>query len=116
VLVHCFGGCRPEAILKAVGLTFADLQPTSAPLTSTERARLAREREAREAAEQESRQRERLVIDRIRRLEAVEDALIENLVRMPDGGEANAVARLYHHTLDLRRKAEAEWEKMKARR
>lgn len=116
VLVHCFGGCRPEAILKAVGLTFADVQPNSAPLSSAERARLAREREAREAAEHEHRQRERVVIDRIRRLEAVEDALMEKLVYMAEGEEANAVARLYHHTLDLRRNAEEAWEKMKARR
>lgn len=116
VLVHCFAGCKPEAVLKAVGLTFADLKPTSTPLSSSERAQLAREREQHEAAEQEGKQKERVTIDRIRRLEAIEEALMDKLVCMPIGEETNAVARLYHHALDLRRKTEESWEKMKARR
>jgi len=27
VLIHCFGGCEPESILAAVGMTFSDLFP-----------------------------------------------------------------------------------------
>lgn len=27
VLIHCFSGCEPDAILGAIGLTFADLFP-----------------------------------------------------------------------------------------
>lgn len=115
VLVHCFGGCRPEAILKAVGLTFEDLRPAPTPLSFFGRVQLAREQEQHEAAKQERKQKERVLIDRIRRLEAIEEALINKLVCTPIREETNAVARLYHHTLDLRRKTEESWEKMKAR-
>jgi hypothetical protein len=33
LLIHCFGGCSPEAILRAAGLTWADLfdTPSSSP-------------------------------------------------------------------------------------
>ena len=27
VLVHCFAGCEPEDVLKAIGLTFSDVMP-----------------------------------------------------------------------------------------
>jgi hypothetical protein len=114
VLVHCFGGCRPEAILEAIGLTFADLKPTATPLS--ERAQLTRKREQYVVAAQERKQKERVIIDRIRRLEAIEEALMDKLTCTRIGEETNAVARLYHHTLDLRRKTEESWEKMKARR
>src|SRR5262245_61068104 len=30
-LIHCFAGCPPEAILRAAGLTFADLFDSSPP-------------------------------------------------------------------------------------
>lgn len=30
ILLHCFGGCSTEAVLSAVGLTFADLMPEQA--------------------------------------------------------------------------------------
>ena len=38
-LLHCFGGCRPEAILKAAGLTWADLYPTTVCLSRSTRPR-----------------------------------------------------------------------------
>lgn len=78
VLVHCFGGCRPEAILEAIGLTFADLRPTATPLS--ERAQPAREREQYVKAAQERKQKERAIVDRIRRLEAIEEALMDKLI------------------------------------
>ncbi len=27
VLIHCFAGCEPEAILSAIGMTFSDIMP-----------------------------------------------------------------------------------------
>jgi predicted protein tyrosine phosphatase len=27
MLLHCFAGCEPDAVLAAIGLTFADLMP-----------------------------------------------------------------------------------------
>lgn len=33
VLIHCFAGCPVEAILRALGMTFADLYPEPLPTT-----------------------------------------------------------------------------------
>jgi DNA primase len=50
VLIHCFGGCDSEAIVKAIGLTMSDLFPT--PIKSTAREGGFESRALRVAAEQ----------------------------------------------------------------
>lgn len=41
VLIHCFGGCSPDAVVGAVGMSLSDLMPDEAP-TNHEPARKMR--------------------------------------------------------------------------
>jgi hypothetical protein len=107
VLVHCFAGCTVPAILRASGLQLRDIFAESP--SPEQRWEMAAVRRKREEQARERRIADRAACDRIRRLEAVADELVSRLVRAPDDDPAtNAMARLFHQTLDLIRLAEAE--------
>lgn len=40
VLLHCFGGCSPDAVVGAVGMSLSDLMPDSAPMEPARRMRI----------------------------------------------------------------------------
>jgi hypothetical protein len=107
-LLFCHAGCELCNILSASGLRLRDLFPgppvSAAQARGAKAARLSREEQARER-----RIADRAACDRITRLEAVADELVSRLVRASDDDPAtNAMARLFHQTLDLIRLAEAE--------
>jgi ribosomal protein S10 len=111
VLIRCFTGCETLAVVTACGLKMRDL--FSGPPPSPEQVeRIAAEREQRERQKQKQRVAERAVFDRIRKLDAIADELVTRLVRIPDhDSSGNAIARLFHQTLDQLRRAEAEVER-----
>ncbi|MGD0733841.1 MAG: hypothetical protein ABR976_01795 [Terracidiphilus sp.] len=107
VLVHCFAGCPPDAILRALGLTWADVNGRN-PLSPEQRRQAAAQRAQREASERKRRQAHSGVCARLRRLERVSAALGASLMMMADDSpSAGALSQLFHQVQDRIRTAEA---------
>lgn len=107
VLLHCFAGCALPEILAALGLTLRDLFAGSSA-TPAQARQAAATRQSYEEAERKQRIAERAVRCRILKLDAVADELISRLANAPDDTPGNdAIAKLFHQTLDKIRLAEA---------
>lgn len=105
VLVHCFAGCEPADVLSALGLTWKDV--CGSPMSPEDARQAARLREQREAAQRKERRARRDAWDKVRKLEAVVNALGAKLARMPDDSpEGDALTRMFHDA--CMRGAEAE--------
>ena len=102
VLLYCFAGCALTAILKPLSLTTHDLF-AGEPLSVQQRALLAREREARDAQLERERRAGREARERVRKLEAIRNALGGRLMLSPESDELD---RLYRLALDRLRDAE----------
>jgi hypothetical protein len=109
VLLRCFAGCSVTAILAVAGLRFQDLfagpSPSTAQLRQMTALRGAQQLEAKALGRADGEAR-----STVRKLEAVTDALGAQLARTADDGRGDALARLYHTTLDRLREAEAKLE------
>jgi hypothetical protein len=110
VLVKCFAGCSVISILGTVGLRLQDLfagpPPSPAQLRQAETARQALQLKAKTRGRADAEAR-----STVRKLEAVTDALGAQLARTADDGPGgNALARLFHLTLERLRQAEAKLE------
>jgi hypothetical protein len=105
VLLHCFAGCKTEDVLKELSLTWAAIcgEPIT-PAQAQEAAAARRERERRQHGE---RAVERAAIDRLRKLHAIADELGSRLAKDPDTPGSDAIAELFHQTLNKIREAEA---------
>lgn len=109
VLLHCFAGCEHTAILAALGLTGRDLY--SGPMPSpTEQEALRRVREVREQKTRERRIAHGAACDRVRRWEAIRDALGHKLMLSP---ENDGPAGAFERALTNVREAEAEEERLR---
>jgi hypothetical protein len=107
VLVKCFAGCELTVVLKALGLTIRDLFDGE-PVTPKQRALLVQERETKAAQQQERRQADRQMRDRLRKLEVIVNALGGKLMRSPQDEE---LARLFHVACDKLHEQEARYER-----
>ncbi len=106
VLLHCFAGCEPDAILRALGLTWADMN--GKPLGQEQRRQAAAQRAQREASERKRRQAHSAACSRLDRLECVSEALGARLMMMADDSpSAGALTQLFHRVQDRIRTAEA---------
>ena len=109
VLVHCFAGCSVDAILSALQLSRRDLY--SGPMPSpAEQEALRLVREWREHRVRERRKAHGPACDRVRRWEAIRDALGAKLMLAP---ENDALAVAFDRALVKLREAEAEEEKLR---
>lgn len=100
VLVHCHAGCPTEAVVEAAGLRMADLFAGSAPSPQVAR-RAAQERDGREEQARQRRIAHGRACDHIHKLERMAEALATKLARLPDDdADAEALARLFHSTMD----------------
>lgn len=106
VLLHCHAGCAVTAILRASGLRLRDLF-AGPPPSAAQVQQAAVEREEQERQQQKERMFERVAFDRIRKLHAIADELGGRLANDPDAPRNDAVAQLFHQTLDRIRRAEA---------
>lgn len=102
VLLYCFAGCSLTSILQALSLSIRDLF-AGEPLSARQRALLAREREARDAQLERERMAGREARERVRKLEAIRNALGGRLMLSPESDELD---RLYRLALDRLREAE----------
>lgn len=108
VLLLCRTGCRTEAVLSALGLTWRDVCGTQA--TPADRARMARERAERERAEAAERRRHAALADLLRRSDDAMNALAAQVAAALFAGElgdADLLADRYHGLLSVVRDAEA---------
>jgi hypothetical protein len=108
-ILHCFAGCLTVAVLEAAGLRMADL--FAGPPPTPEQARdAALVRARRDAEALQARHEHRRLADRYRKLQAVWEAIAARLARMPDGTESDAIAKLFHSTLEKVRACEELFE------
>jgi hypothetical protein len=112
VLVNCFTGCDTEEVLRALGLTWADLYPDK-QLTPQQWTAIARERERREAWALERKQRERKLTEDLCRWETLRDSLGIKLAAQPEGNAGDELARLFHQALDRVRAMEEQLDTLK---
>lgn len=106
-LLHCFAGCAPEAIVTAAGLTMASLFSASMA-TPVPFQQVASERTRRAAEEQDRRRQCGQLLDQVRRLSRVVDALGRKLAYTADnvpGGDA--LTKLFHASVERLRAIEA---------
>lgn len=96
VLLHCWAGCSLDAVLKASGLTMRDLFAGEPP-TPQQVALWSQAREAKAARERRERRAYRQAWQRVRRLEAIVNALGGKLAQKPDDAE---LGRLFHRACD----------------
>jgi hypothetical protein len=106
ILINCFSGCGVTAVLRASGLQLRDLF-AGPPPTPAQARKAAAERQEQERRQQKERVTERVAFDRIRKLHAIADELGCRLANDPAAPGSDAVAQLFHDTLDKIRKAEA---------
>jgi hypothetical protein len=104
VLLHCFSGCRPEAVLAAMGLSWRDI--SGAPSTPAERVAAVRERDARQHADAAARQRDRATVDLLAGADDVLTRLARQAMVAPPGPDGDALAAMYHKEMDAVRAAE----------
>lgn len=108
VLVHCFAGCSPDSILRALRLTWPDVN--GKPLSPEQRRQAAAQRAQREASERARRQAHTRVCATLVRLELVSRTLGARLMSLPSTSpNASALTRLFHDVQDRIRTAES-WE------
>lgn len=102
-LLNCFAGCSLSSIVAACGLKLSDVFGGPPP-TPEQRSRIRARRETENVIRKARRQRERDLEDRVRRLEAVRDALGAKLARSPeDSPDGNEMQRLFHMACDRHR-------------
>jgi hypothetical protein len=110
VLVRCWTGCSTGDVLRALGLGWCDLFPTTQPVSLAERARIAEERHRREQLQREHAARERDAARQCRLWGAVESRLHAIAIRLPeDSDERLRAFQLWHQALMNERLAEAIW-------
>jgi hypothetical protein len=102
-LVRCWAGCSLDAILSALGLSTRDLFAGAPPSTAQARQLTAE----RIRCNSEARLENRRLTDRYRKLTDVLEAIAARLARMPDSAEGDALAKLFHSTLENVRAIEA---------
>jgi hypothetical protein len=113
VVLHCFGGCELDAILKATGLRMADL--FEGPPPSPEQAAVLRTaREAQERAERVEQQTRRDAWDYVRKWQAIVDALGAKLARAPEGAKGDALCKTFHRACYSLHVAETEAEQLES--
>jgi hypothetical protein len=110
VLLRCFAGCATSNILAAVGLRFSDLFPDRAPASHVQLQQAALARRGQELEVRARRRADGEACSTVRKLQAVADALGARLARTTDGAAGDALARLYHSTLNRLREAEIKLE------
>lgn len=99
-LIRCWAGCGLPDVLQAAGLKMSDLFDGPPPSPAAAR-QAAQEREEREAHEALLRQADRAERNRVRRLEAVCNALGARLARLPDSDPRGVeMTRLFHQVSD----------------
>jgi hypothetical protein len=105
ILLRCFAGCQTADVLKALGLAWKDI--CGEPVTPAQAREAAAVWQEQEQHRQKQRVTERVAFDRIRKLHAIADELGSRLANDPDAPGSDAVAGLFHQTLDRLREAEA---------
>lgn len=113
VVLFCFAGCSVDAILKATGLRIADLFE-GAPPSPEQAAAMRAEREASERAKRLEQQTRRDAWNRVRKWQAIVDALGAKLARAPEGGESDALCKTFHRACDSLQIAETEAEQLES--
>jgi hypothetical protein len=109
VLLKCWAGCTLPDLLEAVGLRIRDLFP--GPPQSPEQVRIAgQERIRRDAERLGARTEHRRLTDLYRKLTKVRDEVAENLARMAEGPESEAMSKLFHQVQEKLRRIEAVFE------
>ena len=104
-LLRCWAGCRTEDVLEKLGLSWANI--CGEPMTRAQAREAAVERQEREVREQKERAAERAAFNQIRELHAIADELGSRLATDPEVPGSDAIAALFHQTLDRIRQAEA---------
>jgi hypothetical protein len=99
VLLHCFAGCRIEAILSAVGLRMSDLFPGSPP-SSAEQAAMAKARDDEDIWREYLHNLNGRGCDRLHSLRDFSESLARRLMLMLYSEEAERLTALFHRTLD----------------
>jgi hypothetical protein len=98
-LIRCWAGCATADVLRAAGLTWADLF-AGPPPSAEEQVAVRRDREESDAVRRQLRQLHRDGCDRFRALQQVVDSLAPRLMRMPDSAEVEMLTAVYHDALD----------------
>jgi hypothetical protein len=113
VLLNCFAACKLTSILAALGLQKRDLFANGPPPTPQQLATLQRQRNAEETCRKANRRVERDLEDRVRKLEAIRDALGSKLAVLPDAdSRADEICRMFHDACDRHRKAHTQLEEI----
>jgi hypothetical protein len=105
VLLRCFAGCKTEEVLKKLSLTWAVI--CGEPMTRAQAHEAAAAREEREQRQERERTVERAASNQLRGLHAIADELGARLAKNPDAPGSDAIASLFHQTLDKIRQTEA---------
>lgn len=107
VLIHCFAGCSSDAILSALKLSRRDLFQGSPP-SPAQLAALTVEHNLTEQRRRAARAAEGEAWDKVRRWEAVVNALGAKLARTPDDApEGDALTRIFHEACGRLHEAES---------
>jgi hypothetical protein len=106
VLLHCFAGCATDAILAALKLSRRDLFQGPPP-SPAQLAALEAERKVTEQRRRSARAAEGEAWDKVRRWEAIVNALGAKLARTADDApDGAALTRTFHDACEQLRKAE----------
>jgi hypothetical protein len=105
-LVFCFAACQFTDILSAARLRPSDLFPNGPSPSPAQARQAAAERKEREQQSQKRRLVERVAFDRLRELHAIADELGSRLANDPEAPTSDAIAGLFHNTLDKIRHVE----------
>ena len=96
LLLHCFAGCTTDSILAALKLARRDLFQGPPP-SPAQLAALEAERKVTEQLKRAARTAEGKAWDKLRRWEAIVNALGAKLARLPDDApEGDALTRTFH--------------------
>jgi hypothetical protein len=106
VLLRCWAGCDLAAVLKASGLTMANLFAGPPPSPEQLQA-LAQEREAKRIIADRERQARRQAREKVEKLSAIVNALGAKLAAHP---ESDPLSKLFHQACDRLHLAEHEVE------
>jgi hypothetical protein len=102
VLLRCFAGCKTEDVLERLSLTWAAI--CGAPMTPAQAKETAAARAKWEQREQRECEIDRAASNQLRGLHAIVNELGSRLAKNPG---SDAIASLFHQTLDKIRRAEA---------
>ena len=102
VLIHCFAGCPPLAVLRALGLTWSDVYKQG--LTPE----VWREQVAERLRCEAMKERERSRLQRLAKAKSLMDQVGERMVAMEDEDDKAKWAGLFHQLLELERTLSGE--------